>query len=47
VARKAIAYLRRNAPTWLERLKVREGKCIRHRFWQPGGGYDVSVRPIA
>jgi putative transposase len=43
VARKAMAYLRRNAPTWLERLKVREGKCIRHRFWQPGGGYDRNV----
>ena len=28
---------------WLERLTVREGRRIRHRFWQPGGGYDRNV----
>ena len=43
VARAAIAFLRRNAPQWLERLRVREGKRIRHRFWQPGGGYDRNI----
>jgi REP-associated tyrosine transposase len=43
VARKAIAYLRSNAPAWLERLRVVEGKRVRHRFWQPGGGYDRNV----
>src|SRR5438270_13944683 len=34
VARKAIAYLKTNAPGWLTRLTVREGKRVRHRFWQ-------------
>jgi hypothetical protein len=23
-----------------KRLTVREGRRVRHRFWQPGGGYD-------
>jgi REP element-mobilizing transposase RayT len=32
VARNTIAYLRRGAPVWLERLRVREGKHVRHRF---------------
>ena len=40
VARKAIAYLRANAPQWLPRITVREGDRVRCRFWQPGGGYD-------
>jgi putative transposase len=43
VARKAIAYLKANAPSWLPRLRVQEGKRIRHRFWQPGGGYDRNI----
>lgn len=43
VATKAIAYIRAKAPRWLSRIKVREGKRIRHRFWQPGGGYDRNI----
>jgi putative transposase len=43
VARKAMAYLRSQAPHWLPRLKVQEGKRVRYRFWQPGGGYDRNV----
>jgi putative transposase len=43
VARKAVAYLKTTAPEWLARLTVREGKRVRHRFWQPGGGYDRNV----
>jgi len=43
VARAAIAYLAEHAPHWLERLTVREGRRVRHRFWQPGGGYDRNV----
>ncbi len=43
VGRKAVQYLKANAPDWLERVTVREGKRIRHRFWQPGGGYDRNV----
>ena len=47
VARKAIAYLKANSPGWLPRLRVREGKRIRHRFWQPGGGYDRNITTAA
>ena len=47
VGRKAIAYLRAKAPTWLARLAVREGKRVRHRFWQPGGGYDRNITSSA
>jgi putative transposase len=47
VARKAIAYLRANAPGWLPRLTVREGARVRHRFWQPGGGYDSNITSSA
>ena len=47
VARKAIAYLACNAPQRLPRLTVREGERVRHRFWQPGGGYDRNAVEIA
>jgi putative transposase len=43
VARRAIAYLREHAPDWLPRITVREGRRVRHRFWQPGGGYDRNI----
>jgi putative transposase len=47
VARKAIAFLKAESSAWLERLRVREGKRIRHRFWQPGGGYDRNITSLA
>jgi putative transposase len=43
VARRAIAWLKANSPEFLDRLTVREGQRVRHRFWQPGGGYDRNV----
>ena len=43
VARKAIAYLKVHAPGWLSRITVKEGKRTRHRFWQPGGGFDRNA----
>src|SRR5216683_3198702 len=43
VARKAVAFLRENSPAWLKRITVHEGRRVRHRFWQPGGGYDRNV----
>ncbi len=43
VARKAIRYLKANTPEWLARITVREGARVRHRFWQPGGGYDRNI----
>jgi putative transposase len=46
VARQAIAYLKAHAPQWLDRLTVHEGQRVRHRFWQPGGGYDRNITSI-
>ena len=43
IAREAIDYLRKHAPDWLPRIRVREGSRVRHRFWQPGGGYDRNI----
>ena len=43
VGRRAIAHMKVNAPAWLKRITVHEGQRIRHRFWQPGGGYDRNV----
>jgi putative transposase len=43
IARKGVQYLKTKAPSWLPRIRVQEGKRIRHRFWQPGGGYDRNV----
>jgi len=44
VARRAIRFLRRDAPDWLERVKVsRPAGRVEHRFWQQGGGYDRNI----
>ena len=47
VGRRAINYLQRHNPQWLERLTVRLpcGKLERH-FWQDGGGYDRNIRKV-
>ncbi len=42
-ARLAIAWLKEHAPSWLEKISVREGVRVRRRFWQPGGGYDRNI----
>ena len=44
VGRRAINFLKRTNPTWLERLTVRRPNGDVHRhFWQPGGGYDRNI----
>ena len=43
VSRKAMAYLRQNAPDWLERVKTRRGKRVEYHFWQRGGGFDRNI----
>jgi putative transposase len=43
VARKAIRYLKEHAPEWLARVTMHEGRRVRRRFWQPGGGYDRNI----
>jgi putative transposase len=44
VARKAINYLRINAPDRLETLRVTwPAGRVEHRFWEQGGGYDRNI----
>ena len=44
VGQRAIAYLRKNAPAWLDHLRVtRANGRTEYRFWQQGGGYDRDV----
>lgn len=43
MGRKAVTYLRRHAPHWLERITVRCGNRVERRIWQSGGGYDRNI----
>jgi putative transposase len=36
-------WLRGLSPAWLSKIAVVEGDKTRHRFWQPGGGYDRNI----
>jgi putative transposase len=44
VGRRAMNFLRRHSPEWLERLTIRRpnGDVDRH-FWQPGGGHARNI----
>jgi putative transposase len=44
VGQRAMRFLRREAPDWLNRLsvRVRSGR-VEHHFWQEGGGYDRNI----
>lgn len=43
VARKAIAFLKKNSPLWLLRITRRRGKKVERLFWQSGGGHDRNI----
>ena len=44
LGRRAVAYLRVNAPSFLARLTVKRGDGKQEtRFWQAGGGYDRNI----
>jgi putative transposase len=44
VQRKALAFLRSNAPHFLNRLRdERPSGEVHYRFWQRGGGYDRNI----
>lgn len=43
VSRKALAFLRDQAPEWLPRLKQQRGQRTEYHFWQRGGGYDRNA----
>jgi putative transposase len=42
-SRRALAFLRRESPDWLEKLKVPRGSRTEYHFWQPGGGFDRNI----
>jgi len=44
VGRRAINFLKRTDPNWLERLTIPQSNGdIKRHFWQPGGGYDRNI----
>lgn len=44
VTRKALAYVREHAPSFLSRMAdVQPNGKRQHRFWQRGGGYDRNL----
>ncbi len=44
VQRKALSFLRREAPTFLTQLRdAQPNGDVHYRFWQRGGGYDRNV----
>ena len=43
VSRKALAFLRTEAPEWLPRLAQKRGNRTEYHFWQRGGGYDRNI----
>jgi putative transposase len=44
VQRKALAFLRREAPGFLEQLRdAQPNGEVHYRFWQRGGGYDRNI----
>ena len=47
VSKKAIRYLKEQAPAFLPRLEdVQPSGRRTHRFWQRGGGYDRNLRSV-
>ena len=43
VSRKAVQFLKSEAPDWLDRIRVRTGSRFEHHFWQPGRGHDRNI----
>ena len=47
VSKRAILWLKDNAPDFLERLlDAHPGSKSSYRFWQRGGGYDRNLRSV-
>ena len=43
VSRKAVQFLKHQAPEWLPRIRVHRGKKVEHHFWQLGRGHDRNI----
>jgi putative transposase len=47
VAKRAVVWVRRECPAFLERMEDRQPNGRRqYRFWQRGGGYDRNLRTV-
>jgi putative transposase len=46
VGQKAMDYLAKHAPTFLERLTVRTRNRTYRRFWQAGSAYDENIETV-
>ncbi len=44
VTRRAIAWVKKHAPGFLQQMEDRETSRRVYRFWQRGGGYDRNLR---
>ena len=42
-SRRALAFLRKESPEWIEKLKVQRGRRTEYHFWQSGGGFDRNI----
>jgi putative transposase len=42
-SRRALAFLRKESPEWVEKLRVPRGQRTEYHFWQPGGGFDRNI----
>jgi putative transposase len=42
-SRRALAFLRKESPQWIDKLTVARGARTEHHFWQPGGGFDRNI----
>jgi putative transposase len=42
-SRRALDFLRKESPDWVEKLKVRRGRRTEYHFWQPGAGFDRNI----
>jgi putative transposase len=48
VQRRALRYLRQEAPSFLEKLRDEQPNGdLHYRFWQRGGGYDRNITELA
>jgi putative transposase len=43
VSRKAVQFLKRESPHWLEKIRVQHATKVQHHFWQPGRGHDRNI----
>ena len=47
MAKRAMPWIRENAPGFLTKLESRSKGKSTHQFWQRGGGYDRNLRSVS